>query len=163
MRSEIVKKILDETPQAVTDKVREYANNLVTKRPMEIEQKERERIEAESKDVFKDELNFDASDLPTVKFHIFKKIESWENGKEHEHLHLQREVIQPKDKRILELEAENKALREAADVLSELAKWSRKYPRGRIYGMSQMSMDEELIQIEERAKKCIDQLLKNEG
>lgn len=35
MRSEIVKKILDETPQAVTDKVREYANNLVTKRPME--------------------------------------------------------------------------------------------------------------------------------
>ena len=51
--------------------------------------------------------------------------------------------------------ANEKALR---DVVTELAEWSKKYPRGRVYPMSKKSqMDGELISIEEKAKQLLNQ------
>ncbi len=41
------------------------------------------------------------------------------------------------------------------EIAKDLAEWSRKYPRGRIYGMSNMSMDEELVAIETKAKNWL--------
>lgn len=38
------------------------------------------------------------------------------------------------------------------ELVKDLAEWSNKYPRTRIYHPSQMSMDKELIELEERAK-----------
>lgn len=43
----------------------------------------------------------------------------------------------------------------AYDIVKKLADWSLKYPRGRIYGMSQKKMDDELIEIENEAKAFI--------
>lgn len=43
----------------------------------------------------------------------------------------------------------------AEEIVRELAEWSKKYPRGRIYPMSQKTMDDELIAIEEKAKAYI--------
>jgi len=40
-----------------------------------------------------------------------------------------------------------------AEIGKELAAWSRKYPRGSIYNLSNMVMDDELIALEERAKE----------
>jgi hypothetical protein len=39
----------------------------------------------------------------------------------------------------------------AEDIVKRLADWSRKYPRGRVYPVSKMSMDDELIEIEKAA------------
>lgn len=44
---------------------------------------------------------------------------------------------------------------EAVKIVNKLAKWSEKYPRGRIYSASNMEMDEELIAIETEAKNFI--------
>ncbi len=44
------------------------------------------------------------------------------------------------------------------DIVQKLANWSKKYPRGRVYSFHQQKMDEELIEIEEEAKKFIDSL-----
>lgn len=41
------------------------------------------------------------------------------------------------------------------EVVTELTEWSEKYPRGRIYPMSQRKMDDELIAIEEKAKQIL--------
>ena len=41
----------------------------------------------------------------------------------------------------------------ASQLVKDLAEWSRKYPRGRVYPMSKMSMDDELVKLEERAKE----------
>ena len=41
----------------------------------------------------------------------------------------------------------------ASQLVKDLAEWSRKYPRGRIYPMSKISMDDELVKLEERAKE----------
>lgn len=41
------------------------------------------------------------------------------------------------------------------EIVQALADWSRKYPRGRIYSMSQKNMDNELIEIEEAAKALV--------
>lgn len=55
-----------------------------------------------------------------------------------------------------------KELAEAAEkIVLSLAEWSRKYPRGPIYPMSQKKMDNELIEIEERAKIFCFEHLKN--
>jgi hypothetical protein len=51
-----------------------------------------------------------------------------------------------------------KELTEAAEIVKELAEWSKRYPRGNIYGMSgKENMDGQLIAIEERAKLFINQ------
>ena len=41
----------------------------------------------------------------------------------------------------------------ASQLVKDLAEWSRKYPRGRIYPMSKISMDDELVKLEELAKE----------
>ena len=41
----------------------------------------------------------------------------------------------------------------ASQLVKDLAEWSRKYPRGRVYPMSEISMDDELVELEERAKE----------
>ena len=41
----------------------------------------------------------------------------------------------------------------ASQLVKDLAEWSIKYPRGRVYPMSKMSMDDELVKLEERAKE----------
>lgn len=50
---------------------------------------------------------------------------------------------------------DDKILIEELDIVKSLAAWSEKYPRGRTYPMSKMVMDDELIAIEERAKKLV--------
>jgi hypothetical protein len=66
------------------------------------------------------------------------------------------EVIVGQDKAasaILSLiEREQQPLKEIAQGLAD---WSRKYPRGRIYSASNMSMDDELIALEEKAKEIL--------
>ena len=42
--------------------------------------------------------------------------------------------------------------KELVELVKDFAEWSNKYPRGRVYPMSQKSMDDELIKLEERAK-----------
>jgi len=44
-------------------------------------------------------------------------------------------------------------LDDASHLVNDLAKWSIKYPRNRVYSMSKITMDDELINLEERAKK----------
>lgn len=47
----------------------------------------------------------------------------------------------------------------AIEVAKDLAEWSIKYPRGRIYGMSRKKdMDGQLIKLEERAKEILSHL-----
>lgn len=41
---------------------------------------------------------------------------------------------------------------EAAKIAYDLAEWSRKYPRDDVYSFHQKKMDDELIELEERAK-----------
>lgn len=41
----------------------------------------------------------------------------------------------------------------ASQLVKDLAEWSRKYPRERVYPMSKISMDDELVKLEERAKE----------
>lgn len=41
-------------------------------------------------------------------------------------------------------------------IVEKLTNWSKKYPRGRVYSFHQQKMDEELIEIEEEAKKFIE-------
>lgn len=43
----------------------------------------------------------------------------------------------------------------AEEIVRLLAEWSEKYPRDRIYHVSKMSMDDELIAIEKQAKEWI--------
>lgn len=45
--------------------------------------------------------------------------------------------------------------RSADDIVKMLADWSNRYPRGRVYPMSKMSMDDELIEIEKLAKDYV--------
>ena len=45
----------------------------------------------------------------------------------------------------------------AEEIVKALADWSNKYPRGRVYSMNKMSMDEELIEIENMAKEYANQ------
>ena len=57
-----------------------------------------------------------------------------------------------------ELQAENEKLRERdkarIDLINRLAEWSKKYPRDSIYSSSRKpEMDNELIEMEEQAKK----------
>lgn len=54
---------------------------------------------------------------------------------------------------------ENKS---ASKLISDMAEWSRKYPRDRVYNTSKLSMDDELIKLEERAKE-IDEYLKSKA
>lgn len=49
---------------------------------------------------------------------------------------------------------ENKELK----IVEGLAAWSKKYPRGMIYSMSRITMDDELIELEEQAKQLVEQL-----
>lgn len=44
---------------------------------------------------------------------------------------------------------------EYKQIVQDLADWSLKYPRGKVYPMRNVTMDNELIDIEERAKKLI--------
>lgn len=44
------------------------------------------------------------------------------------------------------------------EIVKKLSDWSEKYPRGRVYAMSKMSMDDELVEIEKCAKEFINQL-----
>lgn len=48
---------------------------------------------------------------------------------------------------------QSKLNQKALELVKDLANWSRKYPRGEVYHMSKMSMDDELIELEERAKE----------
>jgi hypothetical protein len=41
----------------------------------------------------------------------------------------------------------------AESIVAKLAEWSKKYPRGMVYPMSKISMDNELIEIENLAKR----------
>jgi len=41
----------------------------------------------------------------------------------------------------------------AESIVAKLAEWSKKYPRGTIYPMSKISMDDELVEIENLAKE----------
>ena len=45
----------------------------------------------------------------------------------------------------------------AEEIVKALADWSNKYPLGRVYSMNNMSMDEELIEIENMAKEYANQ------
>lgn len=38
-------------------------------------------------------------------------------------------------------------------LVKDLAQWSERYPRGRTYSIRQITMDDELIEMEERAKE----------
>lgn len=49
-------------------------------------------------------------------------------------------------------------MEEAFNIVKELAEWSMKYPRGRVYPMSKLTMDDELVKLEEKAKQFINQL-----
>jgi len=48
-------------------------------------------------------------------------------------------------------------MKTAEEIVKALADWSNKYPRGRVYSMNKMSMDEELIEIENMAKEYANQ------
>jgi len=48
-------------------------------------------------------------------------------------------------------------MKTAEEIVKALADWSNKYPRGRVYSMNKMSMDEELIEIENIAKEYANQ------
>jgi len=43
----------------------------------------------------------------------------------------------------------------AEEIVKKLADWSKKYPRGRVYPMSKQTMDNELIEIENKAKEYV--------
>lgn len=47
------------------------------------------------------------------------------------------------------------AMEDAVNIVKRLAEWSEKYPRGRIYNISKATMDDELVELEEQAKKYI--------
>ena len=47
---------------------------------------------------------------------------------------------------------------EAESIVNALVEWSLAYPRDRVYHVSKMSMDNELIALEERAKKYFTEL-----
>jgi hypothetical protein len=53
------------------------------------------------------------------------------------------------------LQSDKETLLEALKITTELAEWSERYPRGRTYPISKINMDDELIAIEEKAKKFI--------
>jgi hypothetical protein len=53
------------------------------------------------------------------------------------------------------LKKENEEAKKAIEIVQTLPDWSWKYPRGKIYPMSQKSMDDELVKIEEQAKEFI--------
>jgi len=86
---------------------------------MEIEQKERKRIEALIGQKW-EEVNYQLHNSGGVNPTAFRL------GFLSANTHLQKEVIQPKDKRISELEAEIKALREAKPTVNE-REWALKY------------------------------------
>lgn len=41
----------------------------------------------------------------------------------------------------------------AFQLVKDLAEWSKKYPRRKVYPVGKISMDDELIELEERAKQ----------
>jgi predicted nucleic acid-binding Zn-ribbon protein len=84
---------------------------------MEIEQKERERIEADV-DAYIKKLWHDVNSPNTKSPKIVEAIAHFRAGKQSEHLYLQKEVIQPKDKRISELEAELKEVTKRKEDLN---------------------------------------------
>ena len=47
---------------------------------------------------------------------------------------------------------QEKVTNECSSIVKDLAEWSEKYPRGVVYPMSRIIMDEELVALEERAK-----------
>jgi len=47
----------------------------------------------------------------------------------------------------------NEEYKDAIKVAYDLAEWSRKYPRWQTYPMAKISMDDELIALEKRAKQ----------
>lgn len=91
---------------------------------MEIEQKERKRIEAlayrHRREIQDKEAERIGGMNECIMLDAMKHESGYKVGAEEMYLHLQKEVIQPKDKRILELEAENKALRE---MLTQISAW----------------------------------------
>jgi len=62
------------------------------------------------------------------------------------------------ESKIIMLEAR---LETAEKVVVSLSDWSKKYPRGRVYNASKMTMDDELVEIEESSKKYTDAFLTN--
>lgn len=61
-------------------------------------------------------------------------------------------------------DAEVSALRERVDkaeqLVQDFAAWSTKYPRSKVYPMSKINMDDELIELENRAKEIAEALTK---
>lgn len=53
------------------------------------------------------------------------------------------------------LASKDARIRELEEVVQSLADWSRKYPKGRIYPMSKITMDDELSEIENKSKLLI--------
>lgn len=53
---------------------------------------------------------------------------------------------------------EIEAMREAVQIAKDLAEWSARYPRSRIYSASNRQMDAELIELEERATAALTKL-----
>ncbi len=53
------------------------------------------------------------------------------------------------------VQLEQSAQSEAIKLAKDLAAWSDKYPRGRVYSTRQQKMDDELIELEDRAKKIV--------
>lgn len=65
-----------------------------------------------------------------------------------------------KENSVLILDSLNRKSDEAADdIIRSLAEWSIKYPKGLIYPMSKITMDDELEQLEKRAKEYCKQFI----
>ena len=130
---------------------------------MEIEQKERERIEADIDAYIKD-LWHDVHSPNNNSPKIVEAITHFRAGKQSEHLHFQKEVIQPKDKRISELEAEIKALREAAQNLVTAIEQRSFFQEGYRNGSASISEVMAAGDVEVKAYEAMGKLLtKNEG
>jgi hypothetical protein len=64
------------------------------------------------------------------------------NKKRHAETDLEYQLVQP-------------LVDDAVAIVTKIAEWSRRYPRNVTYGISQIKMDNELIEIEELAKQLI--------
>lgn len=51
-----------------------------------------------------------------------------------------------------ELHSKDARIKELEEVVQSLADWSKKYPKGKIYPMSKITMEDELSEIENKAK-----------
>jgi uncharacterized Fe-S cluster-containing radical SAM superfamily enzyme len=144
---------------------------------MEIEQKERERIEADIDAYIKD-LWHDVHSPNNNSPKIVEAITHFRAGKQSEHLHLQKEVIQPLRKSLEDeqataqhwlteykkLEAEIKALREAAQNLVTAIEQRSFFQEGYRNGSASISEVMAAGDVEVKAYEAMGKLLtKNEG